>query len=1079
MPSDLHVQILRNALGRAFPGCPFEEIEAALPKLSYRALVPGEVLIQMHDLAGQAFVLLEGLLQVYGRNSDARLTPIAAIAVPGRLFGEQALLPGHRYRNADVLALEASTVAEVPEEVFHHLIQSDPEALQHLQELGAWELEQRLHALGIGLDLHLGEGRLWKSEQADAGAVLIEPDQVPSQALFVVNGQVAVRSPEQGDPVMLLGSGALIGADACCGGHAFGHTLMAESQLDFIWVPRSHLRIDLGERSAERSLDAMRFLPGFGLVQRHRTVLDGQPCWITDYTQLPQGPVRVIQRSIAGRIEATRRLATDASLITELSPDGTNQLVVNAMGQLQAIAVRQDWDLLEPVIGLMLRGDSLDDLQRQAFRNTGRFWLESADQKVAQSLQIVCGCTGTTAAQLRQAANGSHALVDVQRRTGAGLVCGGCSSRLSLVLEQKPDGRLCRIQRRDLVPGCLEVALIRIDQAPLPPWRLGQHVLVEAMLEGRWVGRSYTLIDGDQDRYTLAVKQLRGGVLSNWLAAATRWDLVRVSSPLGAVTPDPEDPRPLLYVVAGIGVTPALAALRQRPIRRRLVIAYAYRGESSAVGLDALREAAAQGVIELVTHDSESNGRLDPQLWIERLKGWLAKPVELILCGPEAFNRRVGSCLEAWNGCEVKVERFINAVDGQPAASEPGSWRRRQQVLPAAAPCPYPRSASPSPLDEAKAFLAIHHGEIDPCGDLPKRLSAVAREIDITGQWQPTSAELQFAARLAWRQAERCVGRLYWQGLELFDRRALADPAEMAEALFDHLRFAFNGGDLRPAISVFAPGDLESKPARIWNPQLLRYAGYRSASGRQIGDPAQNALTARIRELGWEPKGGAFELLPLVIETERDGPCLFELPGDCREEVLIRHPRHAWIESLGLRWHAVPAVSDLALDVGGCCFPMAPFNGWYVDTEIAARNLSDVNRYNLLPSIGEGLGLNLHDDRSLWRDHAQLVLAEAVLYSFDQRGVKMSDHHTIGHEFLTFCQQELSVGREPQAEWSWVVPPMSGSLNVLYQEPFENKAYKPAYVPQPPAWSTASRSPSAPTASTPVDEPPRRCPFSR
>ena len=211
-------------------------------------------------------------------------------------------------------------------------------ALHHLQELGAWELEQRLHALGIGLDLHLGEGRLWKSEQADAGELLIEPDQVPSQALFVVHGQVAVRSPGQGDPVMLLGSGSVIGADACCAGHAFGHTLMAESQLDFIWVPRSHLRIDLGERTAERSLDAMRYLPGFGLVQRHRTVLDGQPCWITDYTQLPQGPVRVIQRSIAGRIEATRRLATDASLITELSPDGTNQLVVNAMGQLQAIA---------------------------------------------------------------------------------------------------------------------------------------------------------------------------------------------------------------------------------------------------------------------------------------------------------------------------------------------------------------------------------------------------------------------------------------------------------------------------------------------------------------------------------------------------------------------------------------------------------------------------------------------------------------------------------------------------------------------------------------------------------------------
>lgn len=75
-----------------------------------------------------------------------------------------------------------------------------------------------------------------------------------------------------------------------------------------------------------------------------------------------------------------------------------------------------------------------------------------------------------------------------------------------------------------------------------------------------------------------------------------------------------------------------------------------------------------------------------------------------------------------------------------------------------------------------------------------------------------------------------------------------------------------------------------------------------------------------------------------------------------------------------------------------------------------------------------------------------------MLHSFDQAGVKRSDHHTIGHDFLEFCRALQSQGREPQAEWSWEVPPMAGSLNVLYQDPFDNQAFRPAFVTQPPVW---------------------------
>lgn len=58
--------------------------------------------------------------------------------------------------------------------------------------------------------------------------------------------------------------------------------------------------------------------------------------------------------------------------------------------------------------------------------------------------------------------------------------------------------------------------------------------------------------------------------------------------------------------------------------------------------------------------------------------------------------------------------------------------------------------------------------------------------------------------------------------------------------------------------------------------------------------------------------------------------------------------RYAWFEELGLRWYSLPAVSGMMFDCGGLEFTAAPFNGWYMSTEIGCRNFCDIQRYNLL-----------------------------------------------------------------------------------------------------------------------------------
>jgi len=153
-----------------------------------------------------------------------------------------------------------------------------------------------------------------------------------------------------------------------------------------------------------------------------------------------------------------------------------------------------------------------------------------------------------------------------------------------------------------------------------------------------------------------------------------------------------------------------------------------------------------------------------------------------------------------------------------------------------------------------------------------------------------------------------------------------------------------------------------------------------------------------------------------------------------------------------MRWHALPALSNMTFEAGGLRYTAAPFNGWYMLTEIATRNLADEKRYNMLPVIARRLGLKTDNNRTLWRDRALVELNVAVLHSFEKAGVKMVDHHTASKHFLEFESYEARQGRPTYADWSWIVPPLSASTTPVYHRPYEIRELRPNFFPQNPAW---------------------------
>jgi nitric-oxide synthase len=367
--------------------------------------------------------------------------------------------------------------------------------------------------------------------------------------------------------------------------------------------------------------------------------------------------------------------------------------------------------------------------------------------------------------------------------------------------------------------------------------------------------------------------------------------------------------------------------------------------------------------------------------------------------------------------------------------------------------CPVARiPAAPHAVDPAAAeeFLAQFHAETAPATPLARRVWQVRDEIDATGTYVHTREELEFGARLAWRNAARCIGRLYWKSLHLRDRRHVTAPASVAAECVEHLRESTRGGRIRSTITVFAPDRPGTPGPHIHNDQLIRYAGHRTPAGRVRGDGKYVEFTDRAVALGWRrpDPAGRFDVLPLLVSAGDAEPEIFELPPDAVLEVPLSHPDHDWFADLRLRWHAVPAISNMPLEVGGITYPAAPFNGWYLGTEIGARNLVDADRYDLLPVIAERLGLDTSSERTLWRDRALVEMVRAVQHSFDVAGVTMADHHNESRRFLRHVAREERAGRRCPADWSWIVPPVSGGLTPVYHRYYDepDPTTRPAFL---------------------------------
>src|SRR5436305_13493042 len=85
-------------------------------------------------------------------------------------------------------------------------------------------------------------------------------------------------------------------------------------------------------------------------------------------------------------------------------------------------------------------------------------------------------------------------------------------------------------------------------------------------------------------------------------------------------------------------------------------------------------------------------------------------------------------------------------------------------------------------LMEAEMYLSLLERECE-MSITAERRAAIRADLEQSGTYWHTDEELVYGARVSWRNANRCVGRLHWQSLQVHDRRHLLTAAGVFQSL--------------------------------------------------------------------------------------------------------------------------------------------------------------------------------------------------------------------------------------------------------------------------------------------------------
>jgi len=289
---------------------------------------------------------------------------------------------------------------------------------------------------------------------------------------------------------------------------------------------------------------------------------------------------------------------------------------------------------------------------------------------------ILCECMQVKADAIRALlSEGIHTVEAISMKTGAGTVCGGCRPR---IFELTGGNAWTYVTIANIREHNEIIRSYRIQpvNGHVSPFRPGQHIVIEANIDDRWVARPYTLTSVDEtlNTYEITVKREKHGYFSNWLFTHDREKIrLRVSQPQGFFLFEPSLNNPACCLMAGIGITPAVAFGRQLIVHRGnrpLYIDYSIHSREEAAFQREFADWPGQFPnISINTRVTSSEGHLG-EAGIRTLLNQYSG-ADIYICGPKRYMTALQTTLAAIGVSpgRIHLEEFLQA--GGPLTAVP------------------------------------------------------------------------------------------------------------------------------------------------------------------------------------------------------------------------------------------------------------------------------------------------------------------------------------------------------------------------------------------------------------------------
>ncbi len=431
-------------------------------------------------------------------------------------------------------------------------------------------------ALFTNIPLHDETAPWFTRRHLAPGTQLFAQNTTCDSFYLILAGKVAVTQNIAGNEELMhhLGSGQYIGDHAVINHELHRHTATATTPLSVIAISAKHFTTlyrrhkELRERL--KLFGAINQIPGNGFVTLNKTIDKIEPTLNCLY-QFPGGQTLSITQQLnqpINTITFDNHKTVNTAPPKEVNFEDAKQLRSRTLSlyknRLTSITSVGEWEDLNTLVLRLLTCKKPKPWELALFRQDGILHPNLSNKHAEE--EIFCKCANISKGTLKQAISRGHDnLGKLADETGAAKTCGNCAPLLEELLGFS-HMQLVDVASVEEVAPNIKSFRFHPKHGEFPTHQAGQHIRVQAFIDGKWVQRSYTLTSPcDQTHYyEITVKREHNGYFSRWLHdELTETSIVRISPPQGGYTfNEAESNNALIYLVAGIGVTPAIAKIR-------------------------------------------------------------------------------------------------------------------------------------------------------------------------------------------------------------------------------------------------------------------------------------------------------------------------------------------------------------------------------------------------------------------------------------------------------------------------------------------------------------------------------------